>query len=887
MKKAFSTKLLALFVLVLTVATLAVVSSAATWGDPATTGYITTGEIVGATIDVKSTADNGDGTYTIVFDVNVADGYMIEDSDLHDGYIPVEPVVIVKEHQVDGSFNRVVIEKLEKGDNAGYYVVKNWTVDCDIEVECVTPVVITYTGVIDEDLTFEQDGHVYVLSNVANYADITILNSRTDYTKGIVDVFKGVAGVAVDDYGHITDLNNATTSYFASVYFTGTFANMDEATINFTYANVADSVTTSANVNKASAIPYELNPKAWFAGRFIIFGQSTSDFVNRGTINVNACGVYVKAKNIINYGTINASNNVDKTNRTTNLFLLANVENAGTINAHNVNLYVGGAYDYSYDVATHTYVAALNESTLTNKATMDLDGTTLTVYSLDNKADAVIDLSILEYINPLTGKEASRASSLVLTTASKNAGIITVVGKDNYGIKFNTLNNSGEISVTGDGVDGEGQGLLTNSGTFLFSTKEAEFEYKYTSNTFTRASDLGKWELYENIIYWNTPNGRDDGGKRVAHKNCHSGAECVAGCFDATKTADVITPAGIENSGTMTFKGISTGAGEAQFKNRGVYIVNNGELTIDMKFRNNFTKFAQVEVNGNGADWRTTAGWATTCNGDIENYGTLNLGGSVGNVSYVPYLYNAENAIVNINGKYEVMDYDEVGAGQRMEFESGLVVLYDVDAQLLNYGTVNVAAKGVVSNWGDIINAGTVNVAGLVNNYDWIYVQRTGVVNISGAVNNGDADHVCNGSLVKCNHIGLLEIAGSVVNTGKLNNDWNSDIRIEKGATLDNVNGLVTNCGIIVNVGTFTTTVEGLDNQFAINGYDVTYVNKAETEAPADSEEDTKAPADDNAADTQAPTKTPAAQTSDIAVAGLAIIATLSLAGVVVAKKVR
>jgi len=254
----------------------------------------------------------------------------------------------------------------------------------------------------------------------------------------------------------------------------------------------------------------------------------------------------------------------------------------------------------------------------------------------------------------------------------------------------------------------------------------------------------------------------------------------------------------------------------------------------------------------------------------------------------MPYLYNAEGGIVNINGKFEVAKYDDTSAtGQRMAFESGLVKIYDVDAELLNYGTVNVNTKGVVENWGDIINGAVINVNGIINNFDWIFVQATGVINNAGVVNNGDADHVCDGSLVKCNHIGLLEIAGSFVNNSKLLNDWNSDIRIDKDGTLDNVNGTITNCGIIVNVGTFTTTVEGLDNQFAINGYDITYVNKAETEKPAD--DTTKAPADDNAdaADTKEPTKTPAAQTSDIAVAGLAIIATLSLAGVVVAKKVR
>jgi hypothetical protein len=410
---------------------------------------------------------------------------------------------------------------------------------------------------------------------------------------------------------------------------------------------------------------------------------------------------------------------------------------------------------------------------------------------------------------------------------------------------------------------------------------------KYTDNTITKASDFD-WKLYNSVIYWSHINGRDGGGVALYHKNADSCTPQAANYTRVTKDT-LVRPFGIENTGSMTFKGITTGADTSSFKNNGAYITNKGEFTMDMEYRGQFTKFVQVEHNPiETNDWYNNLAWATLQNWDVENYGTLNLGGSVGSLIWMPYLYNAEGGIVNINGKFEVAKYDDTNAtGQRMAFESGLVKIYDVDAELLNYGTVNVNAKGIIENWGDIINAAVINVNGLINNFDWIFVLENGVVNNAGIINNGDADHVCDGSLVKCNHIGLLEIAGTVVNTNKLFNDWNSDIRIDKTGALDNVNGLLTNCGIIVNVGKFTTTVEGLDNQFAINGYDITYVNKAETEAPA--EDTTKAPAEDNAdaADTKAPTKTPAAQTSDIAVAGLAIIATLSLAGVVVAKKVR
>ena len=67
MKKAFSTKLLSLFVLVLTVAALVVVSSAANvWEAADGTGVVTTGDIAGAELAVVTTADNGDGTYTVI-----------------------------------------------------------------------------------------------------------------------------------------------------------------------------------------------------------------------------------------------------------------------------------------------------------------------------------------------------------------------------------------------------------------------------------------------------------------------------------------------------------------------------------------------------------------------------------------------------------------------------------------------------------------------------------------------------------------------------------------------------------------------------------------------------------------------------------------------------
>lgn len=853
----------------------------------------------GVEYNIISAIPNDDGTYDLAIEITVKEGYMIEDKDLHDNKVPQLYVARTVYDSATSTAKEVEIT----ANKDGYYTFANFSLEDNFIVDCVTPVVINLDENIEEgtELVLEADGHIYVIGQIANYGKITIVNGKTDYTK-VLD------GAYVDAKGHIQDPYKATKSYWANVRF----ASAASAGVNFynygtietVFATGVDGATRNLELNLGySATVYnygllDFNGSVTWTFAPVAAWQTSSggrwqvsnkgEFYNEGAIKLGNAGPINYTGTVKLIATFDVADYVkDGVNwrlRNIDDNYLAPFVNNGTIEAK---------------------ASALTVNNLTNNGEITL-GAALNVNGLFNNK-GTINGETFTYKNPLTGAEVKVAPSVSMKAITisyymaehenvkdgvKDFRTIKLAEHSNSGtIKldsaieatiftaYGNFTNTGAMSLTGTGVSVEFAGLLTN---------KADFTYASASNS--DSSLESKFTI------------RNRSGAYLE--------QTVAG-----KTNLTVYPLGITNDGTMDLSGYF-------FQNGGGKIVNNKDMTIAFKtFTNHRDNWATEDDHPDNDDYKIIIPENATYNtikakvvvydgcancpghekdsefvvydGRIFNNGTMNF--KNGRMGFEKF-YNAKGAVLNVTDAKFYIAYTET-----KEAFSRALTAFNYNSWLLDNSGKIVFDNTVVVNGGLVDNKGEIEIkAGTFYNFSDVVVAKGATIVNNGNYKNFDSanfekvtgvasvvDYLNENTFYTFDpykaFVGYTLIKGEFVNNGTFYNEYGYDVRVE--GKLDNVNGKVVNKGMIVNVGTFTSTVEGIDNQFAIHGYDVDYVNKAATETPADTtaKADNETPADT----TKAPNKTPAAQTSDVAVAGFAVIATLALAGVVVAKKVR
>ncbi|MBR6559225.1 MAG: hypothetical protein IKT70_09540 [Clostridia bacterium] len=847
----------------------------------------------GVEYDIISAVPNADGTYDLAIEITVKKDYMIEDKDLHDNKIPQLYVARTVYDSATSTAKEVEIT----ANKDGYYTFANFSLEDNFIVDCVTPIVINLDEKIEEgaNLVLEADGHIYVIGAIANYGKITIVNGKTDYTK-VCD------GAYVDAKGHIQDPYKATTSYWANVRFadaaTAAKNFYNYGTIETVFATGVDGATRnyelnlgySANVYNYGLLEFNGNVTWTFApvaswnnskARFEV--SNSADFFNEGTIKVTSAGP-------INY--------------TSTVKLVGTFED-----------YVGYRLRYYQDYDANmcpdlinngkieTFAANLTAACgFTNSGEVKLGGTLTVNKVFNNTGSGSIIGETAVFNNNATGVETKVAPTLKFAATTyvayidegdddfrapvyaqhRNLGTIAIDSANGGDalVFRGTFTNAGSVSVTGTGVNVEIAGLLKNIGTFDY------------------ASATNKDSTLESKLL-------------IRNREGAYTEQTVAG-----KTNLTVYPLGITNDGTMNLSGYF-------FQNGGGKIVNNGTMTVTFKsFTNHRDNWATEDEHPDDEDKKIIIPENATYNtieskvvvydgcencpghnkdsefvvydGRIFNNGTMNIT-KTGRMGFEKF-YNAKDAVLNITDSSFFVAYIQT----KDPFSKALTA-FNYSSWLLDNSGKIVVDNSMIVNGGLVDNKGEIEIkSGTFYNFNDVVVAKGATI-----VNNGTYKNFDSANFEKVTGMdGVMEylndktfytfdpykafvaytlIKGEFVNNGTFYNEYGYDVRVE--GKLDNVNGKVVNKGMIVNVGTFTSTLEGIDNQFAIHGYEVDYVNKAAAETPADTtaKADNETPADT----TKAPNKTPAAQTSDVAVAGFAVIATLALAGVVVAKKVR
>ncbi|MBR5452887.1 MAG: hypothetical protein IKV54_02300 [Clostridia bacterium] len=811
-------------------------------------------------INGKIVSANKDGEYVVVCNSTALESLVIED------WYPVleqNPGVaynyIEKSVNVDGSFDLVIDIKLAAGymiedndlhdgvvpslfvartvydaDNstqktvqitpnkAGHYAFTAFGAEDDFIVDHVSPVVITLDAGLPEGREWKFEADGHT------YIFKNFVNNGTiTFVNGKTDYTKVLDGAYVDAYGHIiheTNKDLAQTqykSYYPTIDITGTFTN--NGLLQTVLADGRDCAETNLTLAMAAA---------------------SGEVRNNGTMIFNGSAKWILAekKSFYNFGTIKVLHAARNTSN-----------NAATFTVVTDVVNSGYAFINDADALVETEHGTFAVSNLDNAGTINFSGNVTIAGKLLNTG--VMTGTFKTYPQPVTSKPVNCNPKITANASVSdhvNKGTITITGNtkawtDVDALWFcGTFTNEGTMTIEGMGANVIANGLLVNK-------KGATFTFNGINDT-ANTNNNTSFEVY-------------------ALDTTHYTEVNYTGEY---KADFVVRPLGITNDGVMNLNG--------GFLYVNGKTVNNGELNMSMKFggfaKDGNIQTAKVKVivydnckNCPGHEKEIEV--VGKIDGRVINNGVMTVG--VGRFNFTDLL-NAKGAKLSVVNNGTLC----VGRGSKGDFVSEI----GFDKYVFNNNGEFVLTTGSkFFNFDDTTIAGTMTIEknAVAVNYDEFVVAKGGSVVNNGTYKNYDA------SIKKINdddHSAFIKytlIKGEFINNGVLYNEVACDIRVE--GTLDNVAGKITNKGMIVNVGTFTSTKEGIDNQFAIHGYDVTYVNKGAAEAPADTT--AKADAETPAETTKAPVKTPAAQTSDVAVAGFAVIATLALAGVVVAKKVR
>ena len=671
-------------------------------------------------------------------------------------------------------------------------------------------------------------------------------NGTIEFVNCKTDYTKVLDGAYVDDFNHIIHMSEETSDVPYYSYF-------PDVQITGTFTNNGTiKVRFGIGQNGADRnMTINLTPNG-----------AAGNFVNNGKILLPA-RAQISVNTFTNNGYIEVTHGVHVSNVASAFTVLAakGFINNGEIYTEHGGLNIGNG-DQKTDL--------INNGKITFASTITITG------NLKNEATGELLGIFTTYKNEINSNTVNCKAKLNLSELFD--------AKDNV----NSHYNKGLINIDLDGTSNEAfvfHGIFTN----------------YTNLTIKgNGIDIGHYGKFINM----------QGAEYtyLSVEGTDGGAEYCIECDDwdyievegEPQVEDAIIPLGIENHGTISMTGF--------------YLYNDGKIQ-------NYSDML-ISFKYTGSSDRANMSWEwindikhITKDGRIFNYADAVLTFGPGRVSFT-YMKN-DGVIDLLSGSTLI-----VGQGS----DSVWIYKYwfpkdDYEAETQNwFGTYELDNKGVINvNSGTkIFNFDTFNVSGEVNvalggivvNFHHFNIAKTGIVVNEGSVKNGDDSSFKfdeDRQFVADAMEYLMIINGQLINKNSLLNNTGCNIRIEKTGKLDNTEGSIVNKGLIVNVGEFTSTVEGIDNQFAIHGYEVQYTNKAsectcdehqtaapadetkapETKAPETKAPETKAPEAKKPAETQKASKTPAAQTSDIAVAGLAVLATLALGGAVVAKKIR
>jgi fibronectin-binding autotransporter adhesin len=680
-----------------------------------------------------------------------------------------------------------------QGTTGKWSVASNWTKGVPTGT---TPIIIN-SGIVEGDTSFT-NRQVFTIGAVGQYSidsTIAVTNTGTE--------------AAINNAGGFTNFGTLINENSATITNTGLLQNLGQITNSSQFNNngsietaTGSFIINTGTINSLGTLDNmgELdNSGSAMLNGFLnqstgtihnsasgqILGASVGAILNNGTIINDANAGILIETDFDNAGTINNAGSFANPTTLVTAPLLSNlgtINNSGTFNANqmtntgNVN-----------NTGTMTIgQLILNSGVVNNTAgTMQLQvGPTTNINLIMNSAGAQLDFDQTALTNSGQITNAGTvigAGATILNTSTgqiSNTGAFTVVSLENQG----SVMNNGTMTILGTGFS-ISLGLINDAGA-TFTNNGAL--YALLNNGFSTNGVTNQGTLI------------NTGTVSVAILENDGALSNLAGSFQINPTGAVFGPApgfvNATNAGTITnaagaeFTLISSNLDNSgTVNNSGMFTgdVNSSFINDSTGTLNNSGTFAAILDNKDG--------------GVVNNTGTMNLlessnelGGTINNNAGTLQLESSNRNLGNFNNAAGA----SVIVTTSSTFENGNIIVNT--GTFTNNGTLQNASGGNFENFGTLNNNLTLeNLAGSK-------ILTTGTINNAGGLENS-------GTL----QVGVGIFAGTLNNTGTINNTSGGFIDVTGGGTFNNSGNLISDAqsnfsseanSKIVNTGNMTFT---------------------------------------------------------------------------------
>ncbi len=680
-----------------------------------------------------------------------------------------------------------------QGTTGKWSVAGNWTKGVP---DGLTPITIN-SGIVEGDASFT-NRQVFTIGAAGQYAidsTIAVTNTGTE--------------AAINNAGGFTNSGTLINENSATITNTGLLQNLGQIT-NSSQFNSSGSIetatgsliTNSGTINSLGTLDnmgeLDNSGTANLAGFLNETGATIHNFsggqilsasigttLNNGMIVNDAGAAFVIETDFANAGTINNAGSFANPSTLVTAPVLSNlgtINNSGTFDANQMTN--TGSVNNTGTMTIGELI--LNSGVVNNTAgTMQLQvGPTTNINLIMNSAGAQLDLDQTALTNSGQITNAGTvigAGATILNTSTgqiSNTGAFTVVSLENQGSVMNT----GTMTMLGTGFS-ISLGLINDAGaTFTNNgTLYALLNNGFSTNGVTNQGTLINTGTVSVAIL---QNGGALSNLAGSFQINPTGAVfgLAPGFVNATNAGTITNAAGaqfilissnLDNSGTVNNSGMFTGDVNSSF-------INDSTGTL-----NNAGTFAAILDNKDG--------------GVVNNTGTMNLlessnelGGTINNNAGTLQLESSNRNLGNFNNAAGA----SVIVTTSSTFENGNIVVNT--GTFTNNGTLQNASGGTFENFGTLNNNLTLeNLAGS-------RILTTGMINNAGGLVNS-------GTL----QVGVGIFAGTLNNTGTINNTGGGFIDVTGGGTFNNSGNLISDAqsnfsseanSKIVNTGNMTFT---------------------------------------------------------------------------------
>ncbi len=478
--------------------------------------------------------------------------------------------------------------------------------------------------------------------------------------------------------------------------------------------------------------------------------------VNQGTLTVGLGGVSLKADSIIEN---------DKLATISVAGLMEVLEQSSLQNYGQITLQGGGDFK--------------DQSTITNFAfgTIEVSGGTLNVLvDVANSGQITVDADATMALD--AGTVDGGTVSISGTLELEGAGIL----------KNGSLDNSGQVKVSGIGNALDGETVIANSALEIMAGGALLID---------QGSSITNGKLTVDGTATLTLNDATITSGTVTNE--------ASGTIDLTGGA-ALKSGSLGNSGQINVSGIDNALdGETVTANLAMAILSGGALTIDQG-----SKVANgggaVTVDGGGTltlnDATITSGAVTNeTNGTIDLTGSAVLtGGSLGN-----------SGQINVSGNGNALDGETVTANLAIEILSGGALTIDQGSKVaIGGGTVTVDGSGTLTLNDATITSGTVtNETNGTIDFTGAGVLKSGSLGNSGQINVGGTGNALDGETVAAN-LAIEILSGGALTIDQGSTVANSDgtIKVDGSGTLT-LNDATITSGAVTNEASGTIDLTG------------------------------------------------------------------------------